>query len=112
MPDFIDRLTFSPAGIQPVRSIENNAVFKADILIRVNYPGRDYKRCRSVYPAEDRLFFPAGRRVLACIPKVDLEVSRSDEAEVICLLQMFMGSPCDTRYRHGDIRHLRPEPFG
>src|SRR6185369_1391158 len=112
MPDFVNRLVFSLAGIQSVRSIENNSVFKAHILIRVNYPRGDYQRCRSIRPAEERLSFPVSRRVLACIPEVDLEVCRSDKAEIVRLLNMFMRSTCDAGYRHGDIGHLRPEPFG
>src|SRR6185369_4846678 len=100
MSYFVDRLTLALTGIQSVGCIENNTVFKADIFIRVNYPWGDYQRCRSICPAEKRLFFPESRRVLACIPKVDLEVCRPDKTEVVCLLNMFMWSTCNTRYRH------------
>src|SRR5207237_81764 len=76
--------------IQPVRAINHDAVYRADVLIGMDDAFRNNDRLWIIRADGQRHHVPVSRRVAAIVPHPQFEIGRPKEAKQIGLVDMLV----------------------
>src|ERR1043165_2596800 len=109
--DLVDFFFASIATIEPVRTVDHDAVHFTDVLIPMNNSRRYQHRRGIVRTNNKRRHTPKRFRVLTIVPESQLEVRRSKKTKKVSLVDVFVRPARDPRSCCRDIRHHRKKLF-
>src|ERR1041385_1575235 len=103
----VDFLFASVAAIETVRAVDHDAVDVADVLIRMDHTRRYQHRGRIIRAHHQRRRATKCFRILAIVPKPQLEIRGTEKTKEVSLIDVLVRSTRDAWIRRRDIRHHR-----
>src|SRR5262245_21944633 len=92
VPYFIDFVMALVATVKSIRAVDDDAVFIADVLVRVDSAFRNDDDLRIVFARHERHYIAVGWRAGPVVPHAQLEIRWTEETEEVGLVDMLVGT--------------------